>query len=88
MVLGKLSVPRRSPNLDIIRARAIALAEETGGGGVVLTFVLLSKFSLLFLLLWETARYRLKYCLKRTFNPKQPTNQPNRETFIICIQMS
>ena len=25
-----------------------------------------------------TARYRLKYCLKGPFNPKQPTNQPNR----------
>ena len=23
--------------------------------------------------LWETARYRLKYCLKGPFNPKQPT---------------
>ena len=26
--------------------------------------------------LWETARYRLKYCLKGPLNPKQPTNQP------------
>ena len=25
--------------------------------------------------LWETARYRLKYCLKGSLNPKQPTNQ-------------
>ena len=25
--------------------------------------------------LWETARYRLKYCLKGQLNPKQPTNQ-------------
>ena len=24
--------------------------------------------------LWETARYRLKYCLKGPLNPKQPTN--------------
>ena len=24
--------------------------------------------------LWETARYRLKYCLKGLLNPKQPTN--------------
>ena len=27
--------------------------------------------------LWETARYRLKYCLKGPLNPKQPTNQPS-----------
>ena len=25
--------------------------------------------------LWETARYRLKYCLKGPLNPEQPTNQ-------------
>ena len=24
---------------------------------------------------WETARYRLKYCLKGSSSPKQPTNQ-------------
>ena len=27
--------------------------------------------------LWETARYRLKYCLKGPLKPKQPTNQPH-----------
>ena len=26
--------------------------------------------------LWDTARYRLKYCLKGPLNPNQPTNQP------------
>ena len=26
-------------------------------------------------LIWETARYRLKYCLEGPLNPKQPTNQ-------------
>ena len=38
--------------------------------GVVWTFLLSSILSL------ETARYRLKYCLKGPLNPKQPTNQP------------
>ena len=28
--------------------------------------------------LWETARYRLKYCLKGLLSPKQPTNQSLR----------
>ena len=32
-------------------------------------------FSLLSSSLWETARDRLKYCLKRPLSPKQPTNQ-------------
>ena len=35
-------------------------------------------FSLLFPSLWETARYRLKYCLKEPLNPKQPINQPTK----------
>ena len=29
---------------------------------------------------WKTARYRLKYCLKRPLNPKQPTNQPTNDS--------
>ena len=41
--------------------------------GGVWTFFLSSIVSLFFLPLWETARYRLKYCLKRPLNPKQPT---------------
>ena len=36
---------------------------------------LLYPFSPLSPSLWETARYRLKYCLKGPLNPKQPTNQ-------------
>ena len=47
--------------------------------GVVWPFLLSSILFLLFLplspSLWETARYRLKYCLKGPLNPKQPTNQ-------------
>ena len=44
--------------------------------GVVWTFLLSSILSILPPSLWETARYRLKYCLKGPLNPKQPTNQP------------
>ena len=43
--------------------------------GVVWTFFLSSISYLFFLPLWETARYRLKYCLKGPLNPKQPTSQ-------------
>ena len=42
---------------------------------MVWTFLLSSILSLLSPSLWETARYRLKYCLKGPLNPKQPTNQ-------------
>ena len=48
-----------------------------GAGGVVwMFFSLVYHFSLLSPSLWETARYRLKYCLKGPLSPKQPTNQP------------
>ena len=50
-------------------------------------FTLIYLFSPLSPSLWETARYRLKYCLKGPLNPKQPTNQPTegrqrRKTYI------
>ena len=52
--------------------------------GVVWTFLLSSiLFSPLSPSLWETARYRLKYCLKGPLSPKQPTNQPTR--VISCL---
>ena len=44
------------------------------GEGLVWTFF--SRLSFLYFSpsLWETARYRLKYCLKGTLSPNQPTN--------------
>ena len=72
--LGKLSVPGRPTNLDDSRAGPIVLAAGAGGGCLVI-FTFLYLFSSLSSSLWETARYRLKYCLKGPLNPKQPTNQ-------------
>ena len=74
---GKLSVPGRPTNLDNSRARAYALAVGTGGGCLDI-FTLVYRLSLLSPSLWETARYRLKYCLKGPLSPQQPTNQPTR----------
>ena len=73
MVLGKLPVPGRPTIWITVGQGPTALA--VGAGGVVWTFLLSSILSLLFLRLWETARYRLKYCLKGLLNRKQPTNQ-------------
>ena len=79
MVLGKLPVPGRPAIWITVGQGPIALAVGAGGGGLDI-FTLIYPFSLLsplFLtLFWETARYRLKYCLKGPLNPKQPTNQP------------
>ena len=45
------------------------------GGGCLDIFSLAYHLSFLSPSLWETARYRLKYCLKGPLSPKQPTNQ-------------
>ena len=74
MVLGKLPVPGCPTIWMIVGQGPIALAVGAGGGCLDI-FTLLYPFSPLPPFLWETARYRLKYCPKGPLNPKQPTNQ-------------
>ena len=57
----------------IVGQGPVALAVGAGGGCLDI-FSLICPFSPLSPSLWETARYRLKYCLKGPLNPKQPTN--------------
>ena len=59
------------------------------GGGCLDIISLVYHFSFLSPSLWETARYRLKYCLKGLLSPKQPTNHP-RQIFTTydCIFVS
>ena len=65
-------MPGRPTILIMVGQGPIALAVGAGGGGF--DILLPSILSPLSPSLWKTARYRLKYCLKRPFNPKQPTN--------------
>ena len=65
MVLGKHPVPGRPTIWITVGQGPTALAVGAGGGCL----------DIFTLSLWETARYRLKYCLKGPLNPKQPTNQ-------------
>ena len=58
----------------------IALAVGAGGGCLDI-FSLIYHFSFLSPSLWDTARYRLKYCLKGLLSPKQPTNHPTSSHF-------
>ena len=81
VVLGKLPVPGRPTILITVGQGPIALAVGAGGGGLDI-FTLIYPFSPLSPSLWETARYRLKYCLKGPLNPKQPTNQT-----IVCREL-
>ena len=80
MVLGKLPVPGRPTIWMIVGQGPTALAVGAGGGCLdILTFLYL--LSPLSPSLWETVRYRLKYCLKGPLNLKQPTNQ----SVCVCV---
>ena len=74
MVLGKLPVPGR-PTIWIIEGKGLLRLQLVRVGGCLDIFTLICPFFTLSPSLWETARYRLKYCLKGPLNLK-PTNQP------------
>ena len=84
-MLGKLPVPGRPTILITVGQGPSALAVGAGGGCLDI-FTLFYLFSSLSPSLWETARYRLKYCLKRPLNPKQPTNQLGVSHFAVAIR--
>ena len=71
MVLGKLPVPARPTIWMIVGQGPIVLAVGAGGGCFDI-FILLYPFSPLSPSLWETARYRLKFCLKEPLTPPPP----------------
>ena len=73
MVLGNLPVPGR-PTIWITVGQGPTALAVGAGGGCLDSFTLIYPFSPLSPFLWETVRYRLKYCLKGPLNPKQPTN--------------
>ena len=71
--IGPSALPAPVHNLDTVGQGPTALAVGAGGVGLDI-FTLIYPFSVLSPSFWETARYRLKYCLKGPLNPKQPTN--------------
>ena len=72
-MLGKLPVLGR-PTIWVIVGQGPTALVVGAGGGCLDIFTLIFPFSSLSPFLWETARYRLKYCLKGPLNPTQPTN--------------
>ena len=72
--LGKLPVLGR-PTIWISVGQGPIVLAVGAGRGCLDIFTLIYPFSPLSPSLWETARYRLKYCLKGPLNQKQPTNQ-------------
>ena len=63
MVLGKPPVPGR-PTIWMIKGQGPIFLAGGAGGGCLDIFSLHYLFFPLSPALWETARYRLKYCLK------------------------
>ena len=74
MVLGKLPVSGR-PTIWITVGQGPSALVVGAGGGCLDIFTLIYPFCPLSPSLWETAQYRLKYCLKGPLNPRQPTNK-------------
>ena len=74
MVLGNIPVPGRPTIWMIVGQGPSALAVGAGGRCLDI-FTLLCPFSPHSPSLWETARYRLKYCLKGPLNSKHQTNK-------------
>ena len=75
VVLLNLLDTKVNPNCVLFHRGQGSVILAVGAGGGCLDFFLSSIFSLFFLTLWETAQYRLKYCLEGPLNPKQITNQ-------------
>ena len=84
MVLGKLPVPGL-PTIWMIVGQGPTALTVGAGGGCLDIFTLICLFSPLSPSLWETAQYRLKYCLKGPLNPRQSTNQPTTVQLIARI---
>ena len=83
MVLGKLPVLGR-PTIWITVGQGPTALAVGAGGGCLDIFSLIYPFFSLSPSLWETARYRLKYCLKGPLNPKS-TNQPTNRLGVLSL---
>ena len=86
MVLGKLPVPGR-PTIWITVGQGPTALTVGASGDCLDIFSLIYPFFPLSPCLWETARYRLKYCLKGPLNPKS-TNQPTDRKSIVKVFLS
>ena len=88
-MLGNLPVPGRPTICITVWQGPTALAAGAGGGCLDI-FTLIYPFFPLSPSLWETARYRLKYCLKGPLNPKTTTTTTTRvfNTNLVLLKLS
>ena len=81
MVLGKLPLPGVILIWIIVGQGPTALVVGAGEGCLDISSLVYHN-SLLSPSLWETVRYRLKYCLNGPLNQKHPTNQLSINIFV------
>ena len=86
LLIFKLPVLGR-PTIWITLGQGPAVLVVGSGGGCLDIFTLIYPFSPLSPSLWETARYRLKYCLKGPLLSKT-TNQPTSLYFVCHVGIS
>ena len=84
---AKLPVLGRHTILITVGQGPTALAVGAAGGCLDI-FTLIYPSSPLSPSLRETARYKLKFCLKGPLNPKQPTNQRTKRLLGFVITLS
>ena len=82
VVLGKVPVLGR-PTIWIRVGQGPTVPAADAGGSCLVIFSLVYHFSFLSPSLWETALYRLQYCLKGPLSPNQPSNpfKNKKQTF-------
>ena len=83
-VPDKLPAPGR-PTILITVGQGPTVLAVGAGGGCLDIFTLIYSVSTLSPSLWETARYRLKYCHKGPLNSRQPTNQPTNQVLHVHV---
>ena len=70
----------------IIRQGPTVFAVSAGGNYLDIFLSSIISLSLLSSSLWQAAKYRIKYSLKRPFKPKQQTNQVDLDlNLILCV---
>ena len=78
MVLGKLPVLGR-PTIWITVGQGPTAFAVGAGGDCLDIFTLIYPFFSLSPSFWETARYRLKYCLKEPLTPPPPPQKKTKK---------
>ena len=86
-VLLRFEGGRRKENGNTTTTRQGPIALAVGAGWECLDIFSLAYIFSFLSPLWETARYRLQYCLEGPLNPKQPTKSSFSSSKRVCLNL-